>query len=32
MRKPMDIDFERCTSGIEFEEWVKESMLEKVVH
>ena len=24
MRKPMDIDFERCTSGIEFEEWVKE--------
>lgn len=24
MRKPMDIDFERCTSVIEFEEWVKE--------
>ena len=24
MRKPMNIDFERCTSGIEFEEWVKE--------
>lgn len=24
MRKPMDIDFDRCTSGIEFEEWVKE--------
>ena len=24
MRKSMDIDFERCTSGIEFEEWVKE--------
>ena len=24
MRKPMDIDFERCTSGIEFEDWVKE--------
>lgn len=24
MRKPMDIDFKRCISGIEFEEWVKE--------
>ena len=24
MRKPMNIDFERCNSGIEFEEWVKE--------
>ena len=24
MRKSMDSDFERCTSGIEFEEWVKE--------
>lgn len=24
MRKSMDIDFERCTSGIEFEEWVRE--------
>ena len=22
MRKPMNIDFERCTSGIEFEEWI----------
>ena len=24
MRKPMNIDFERCNSGIEFEEWIKE--------
>ena len=23
MRKPMDIDFERCTSGIEFESTLK---------
>ena len=27
MRKPMDIDFERCASGIEFEEWVKELLV-----
>ena len=24
MRKPMDIDFERCSSGMEYEEWVKD--------
>ena len=31
MRKPMNIDFERCTSGIEFEEWVRELLYTAVI-